>query len=288
MRACGLWFALVVAVGCKAVEPRSAAKSPLEPLAVSPETISLEIFSAPAGPSDPQFAQLWKLVDEQPLPAEVRRELAANGLRAGLVGPSVPSELAAVLKVTDRRVEDSQRQLVSMDPDGVVLRVLHTPSGKRTELVIPRVREEISLLEAVDGRAHGKTYRRAECRMALRAFAEHDGRVRLELTPEVHHGEFKSRVRGGDGRFLWTQEREKKVFDKLKIDSLLAPGQMLLVTSRPEPRGSLGGHFFTELDGDRPRPMLWVFRAARAAPDGAFYDGPTPDHERRVANDQEE
>jgi hypothetical protein len=288
MRAWVLWFALVVAAGCKAVEPQSAAKSPLEPLAISPETISLEIFSAPAPTTDPRFAELWKLVDEQPLGAEARRELAANGVRAGLVGPNVPGELAAALKVTDRRVEDSQRQLVSMDPDGVVLRVLHVPAGKRSELVIPRVREEMSLLEAVDGRAHGKTYRQAECRMALCAFAEHDGRVRLELTPEVHHGEFKSRVRGSDGRFLWTQEREKKVFDKLKIESLLAPGQMLLLTSRPEPKGGLGGHFFSEPDGDRPRPVLWVFRAASAAPDGAFYDGPTARGERRVANDQQE
>jgi hypothetical protein len=175
-----------------------------------------------------------------------------------------------------------------MDPDGVILRVLHAPSGKRSELVIPRVRDEMSLLEAVDGRVHGKTFRKAECRMALRAFAESDGRVRLELVPEVHHGEFKSRVRGSDGRFLWTQEREKKVFDKLKLEPVLAPGQMLLVTSRADVQGGLGWHFFTDAEADRTRPVLWVFRAARTAPDGAFSDGQNVEDKRGVVNDQEE
>jgi hypothetical protein len=288
MRACALCFALVFAGGCKLVEPHSAARSPLAPLTVAPETISLEIFSAPAPSDDPQFANIWRLVDEQSLAADLRRELAANGVRAGLVGPNVPSELATVLKVTDRRIEENERHLVSMDPDGVTLRVLHVPSGKRSELVIPRLREEMSLLEAVDGHVHGQTFRQAECRMAMRAYAESDGRVRLELVPEVHHGEFKSRVRGSDGRFLWTQEREKKVFDKLRLEPVLAPGQMLLVSCRPERKGGLGWHFFTDAGADQPRAMLWAFRVARAAPDAAFYDGPSPDAQKSVANDQDE
>jgi hypothetical protein len=196
MRAVLLSFAMLAASGCRIVEPQSVGKSPLAPLSVSPDTTTLEVFSAPASHDDPEFADLWELVDEQPLPAELRRQLAANGMRAGLVGPNVPGPLATVLNVTDRRVEDEERQLVSMDPEGgVVLRVLHAHAGKRLELVIPQVREGLSLLEAVDGQIHGKTYNQAECKMALRAFPESDGRVRLQLTPELHHGQIKSRAK---------------------------------------------------------------------------------------------
>ena len=39
-------------------------RSPLAPLAVSPDAISLEIFSAPVRKGEPQLAELWKLVDE--------------------------------------------------------------------------------------------------------------------------------------------------------------------------------------------------------------------------------
>jgi hypothetical protein len=33
--------------GCNVVEPHSAAKSPLTPISVSPDAITLEVFSAP-------------------------------------------------------------------------------------------------------------------------------------------------------------------------------------------------------------------------------------------------
>lgn len=275
MRAGICWFVLLAVAGCAPVVPQTVSKLPLAPLTAAPDAIALEVFSAPAPHDDPQFAALWELVDEQPLPAELRRQLAANGMRAGLVGPDVPTELAAVLKVTDRRVEDEDRQLVSMDPEGgVMMRLLHAHDGKRVELAIPEVREELTLLEAEDGQVRGKTYQQAECRIALRAFSETDGRVRLQLTPEMPHGAFKGRVRGNDGLFMLTQERETKVFSQLRIEPKLAPGQMLLVTRCADHPKTAGWHFFTHGGGEKPQAMLWVFRAARAAPDGAFEDAP--------------
>jgi len=287
MRACLLPIVLLALGGCTFVEPQAASKPLLAPLAVSPDTTTLEVFSAPAPLTDPEFAELWELVDEQPLPADLRRRLAANGIRAGLVGPSVPTPLAAVLKVTDRRVEDDERQLVSMDPDGgVVLRVLHAHSGKRTELAIPGVRDRLTLLEAINGEIHGKTYHQAECRIALRAFPESDGSVRVQLTPELHSGEFKSRFRGSDGVLMYTQEREKKIFTELMLEPALAPGQMLLVTRRPDQPSTAGWHFFTNPTGEKPQAVLWVFRAARAAADPAFYETPPNDEPEVVSNDQ--
>jgi hypothetical protein len=289
MRACLLSFAMLAVAGCRVVEPHSAARSPLAPIALSPDAITLEVFSAPAPHDDAHFDELWQFVDEQPLPADLRVRLAANGMRAGLVGPNIPDSLAAALKVTDRRVEDDQRQLVSMNPDGgVTLRVVHLQIGKRTELSIPRVREETSLLEFVDGQARGKTYHKAECRLALRAFDKSDGRVQLELTPELHHGEFKSRVRGSDGMFLWTQERAKRIFHELKLEPTLAAGEMLLITSRPNRAASAGDHFFTGEAGDKPVAMLWVFRVSQGAPDPVFHDDRPNDEPGPVSSDQEE
>jgi hypothetical protein len=289
MRACLLLSALLAAAGCRVAQPHSAARSPLVPISASPEAITLEVFSAPAPHDDAQFDEFWKFVDEQPLPADLRMRLAANGMRAGLVGPNIPDSLVQALKVTDRRVAEDQRQLVSLDPDGgVTLRIVHAQVGKRTELVIPHVREEMSLLECDAGLARGKTYHKAECRLALRAFHETGGRVQLELTPEVHYGEFKSRVRGSDGMWLWTQERAKRVFHELKLEPALAAGQMFVITCRADRSGSAGHHFFTDTSGDKPVVMLWVFRVSRAAPDAAFDDGPPPTDVRAIASDQEE
>jgi hypothetical protein len=289
MRAWVLVYALLAAAGCKLVEPHSVGKSPLVPLAVSPETITLEVFSAPATRDDPQFAEIWKQVDEQPLGAELRRRLAANGMRAGVVGPEVPGVLAAALKVTGKRIDEQKRQQMSIDTEGgVTLRVVQAQSGKRVELAIGGVRDQFSLLESAEGQTRGKTYHKAECRMALLASNEADGRVRLDLTPELHYGEFKSHVRGNDGMMMWTQQREKRIFDELKLETNLAAGQMLLVTCRPEQSSTTGHHFFTDTSGARSQTMLWVFRVARAAPDRAFYDGPVEEPSGAVSNDQEE
>jgi hypothetical protein len=289
MRAILLGFTLLEFGGCRVVEPNSASKSPLAPLSVSPDTISLEVFSAPVPQGEEQMAQLWKLVDEQSLPAVLRRHLADNGFRAGIVGPNVPAELAEILKVTDRPVDESKQHSMSLNPEaGVNLRVLHLKSGKRTELALPNIRDELTLLEMAAGEVRGQTYRKAECRLGLKAFPQTDGRVRLEVTPELHHGEFKNRVRGGDGMMMFTQERPKRIFGDLKIEPQLAAGQMFLMASRPDRSASPGYHFFTDTSGDKAVPTLWVVRTARATPDTAFYDGPQQDDLTSLTNDAEE
>ena len=289
MRAILLGFALLELVGCRVVQPNAASKSLLAPLSVSPDTISLEVFSAPVPQGEEQVARLWKLVDEQSLPADLRRHLADNGFRAGIVGPNMPAELTEILKVTDQPVEESKQHTMSLDPEaGVSLRVLHLKSGKRTELALPHVREELTLLEVAAGEVRGQTYNKVECRLGLKAFSQNDGRVRLEVTPELHHGEFKNRMRGGDGMMMFTQERPKRVFDELKLEPQLAAGQMFLMTSRPDRTASAGYHFFTDASGDKAVPVVWVARMARATPDSAFYDGPQQDNLTSLTNDVEE
>lgn len=281
---------IVLAIGgCRVVEPHAASKSPLIPLAVASDAISLEVFTAPIPQGDAQLAELWKLVDEQPLPADVRRRLGDNGFRAGLVGPNMPAALSDILKVTEQRTAEEDKHAVSLNPDGAVnLRVLHVKAGKRTELTLGSMHESLALLESIDAQIGGKTYRKAECRFGLRAYHESDGRLRLELTPELHHGEFQNRTRGSDGAWMFTQERPKRVFHELQMEPKLAPGQMLLVASLPGRTGSAGYHFFTDTSGDKPVPRLWVIRAARAAADTAFYEQPVDDDLSAVSDDIEE
>jgi hypothetical protein len=285
-----LLLSLALAIcGCRVVEPNSASKSILTPLAVSPDAITLEVFSARIPQGEEQLDALWKLVDEQPLPADLRRRMNDNGFRAGVVGPNLPEELAQVLKVTQKAPDEKDAHKVSLNEElGVNLRVLHAKSGKRTELVIGSMREQLQVLEAFDSEVRGKTYHKAECRLVLKADYERDGRVRIELTPELHHGQFQSRVRGNDGMMMFTQERPKRVFHELQMVTTLTPGQMLLVTGRPNRTSSAGYQFFHDTRSDKPVPMLWVVRAARGAHDSAFYERPVNADLTDVSNDIEQ
>lgn len=284
-RALLLSIAVAGTPGCRMIDARPAGRSPLLPLAMAPDTISLEVFTAPTPLDDPRMSELWKQVDEQALPPDLRQRLAQNGLRAGIVGPNVPDALADLLQMTDEPISAEERSLVPVEADaGIRLTVMQPRTGERRELVTSQLYDQIALLQRINGQAEGRTYYKAEGRLALRVFGEANSRARLELTPELHHGEFKNRVTGSDGIMTWKQERQKQLFEELKLSATLAPGQMLLVTCRSDRPGTVGHYFFTHAGGDNPIQKLYVFRLAQAGADRSFDEG-QPDRTEALSSD---
>src|SRR4051812_10422691 len=135
LRALVLFVALVSVSGCKLMdEPRG--RSPLLPVASSADAVTLEIFAAPVSQDDSRLATLWKEVDEQCLPAELRKKLAQNGFQAGVVGPNVPDVLAELLKVTDRQIPVEERTRMPLETEpGVALLIVQPRAGERRDLV---------------------------------------------------------------------------------------------------------------------------------------------------------
>jgi hypothetical protein len=276
MRALVMVMALVGTAGCRFAEPPKR-RSPLVPLAAAADAVTLEVFAAPSPPDDPQWSALWATVDEQPLPAELRQQLAQNGFRAGIAGPNVPDALAALLKVTDDPISEEKRTSAPLDSeDGIRLIVMQPRSGQRRDLVTSPTHERVSILQRVGDEVKGKTYLKAEARLILQASTEVDGRTRVELSPELQFGEMKNRFASSEGMYTLRQERERRPFPELKISATLSPGQMLLVTSLPDRPSSVGHCFFTHTGGEQPVQKLYVFRVAQATPDRSFYAGPTP------------
>jgi hypothetical protein len=263
--------ALVAAAGCRLVEPRAKGRSPLIPLTGAPDTVTLEIFSAPVGVADPRVDSLWSEVDEQSFDPRLRSNLRQNGIRVGIVGPHVPDVLAEMLKVTDQRV--AERSAVALDTEpGVILRVLQPRLGHRNELVVCDTRESVAVLWAAEGHVDGKTYSKAECQLALRVLNDTDSSARLELVPELHYGEVKAHAVGSDGVFMWKPERSKQIFHELKLSAKLGAGQMLLITAAHDKPGSVGHTFFALPGAEKPMQKLWVIRMAQAGPDRSFVD----------------
>ncbi len=274
-RALLLWCALLAAIGCRMVAPAPKGTSLLKPLAAPPDRVTLEIFSAPTTAGDPRIAQLWAEVDEQWLAPEQRSRLAQNGLQVGIVGPRVPRALAELLRVTDERIEADDRTLVPLDPDSEVKMTMMQPLlGKRHEQIVSHVYDELVLLQIFQGELQGRTYRKAEGRLAMYVFNQTDGRVRVELVPELHHGELQNRFSGSEAMLVMKQERPKRVFEELKFAPMLAPGQMFVMTCLADRPGSIGHSFFTYQDGDKLVQKLYVIRVAQAGPDRAFWEGP--------------
>lgn len=266
------WLVLCCA-GCTRL--RTEGKSPLAPLGIQPDGIQIEKYSVRYPYADASLnEQMWTEIDEQCLPVELRTRLAANGFRAGVIGITFPSALAQVLRdnpaaltseFTDEETETgapaaeplSGVKPVNLLSDAKVRRgLLQTRAGHTSRILSAgekaRIPQLAVLVHGDQGRVTGRTYERVLGLFSLVSQSERDGRVHIELEPELEYGEPQQRYTAGDGMFRFEFRPETKVFNELKISARLSPGQTLVVAGRADMPGSLGYHFFTERASGQP------------------------------------
>ena len=125
------------------------------------------------------------------------------------------------------------------------------------------------MLVCESGRISGQTYNQAQGIFAVKSFPQPDGRVRLELVPELHHDQPRQRWVGSQGVLRLETSRPRKVFDDMTMTADLAPGAMLILSSLANRPGSLGHYFFTENDAQLEQKLL-IVRLAQTQHDALF------------------
>ena len=236
---------------------------------MSPDSVVLEItfvrLPADAGEFETAF---WSEVDEQSLPAELRRRFAANGLRCGLLGSQLPAPLRRLVDAAGDGKTNAETP-AALDESGVQQRTLHNRAGKRGEIVASGTQDKMVVLTQDEGRARGKTYSQAQGMFAVKTFPQGDGRVKLELTPELHYGQARTKyVPGQEGAFQLETSREQEVFERLRLEQTLAPGQTLVLASQGDI--GLGGQFFTEKVSGGVQRKLVLVRLSQTQLDDLF------------------
>lgn len=250
-------------------------KSPLRPLQMSPDSCALEIFFVrfPYGESEAN-GPLWNEVDEQQLPAELRQRLALNGFRTGLVGGQVPVPLAKLLGLKGRTAPTAPpngTKVADLECDPQVVRShRQVRAGRRTEIVCSDVYDELPVLISEPRGTYGESLSKAQGIFGVQATPETDGRVRLKLTPEIQHGENKSRWVRSEGALRIEPGKTKRVFDEMTFETVLSPGQMLVLSTMTNRPGSLGHKFFTRSSTGKTEQTLMVIRLAQTQHDDLF------------------
>jgi hypothetical protein len=234
----------------------------------------LEVFFVRFPFGDPQInGPLWQAIDEQHFPAELRRRLGQNGFRIGLAGGQIPIALSQLLELQDKPPpsgEANQVDVASLDAEPRVMRRhLSIRTGQRKEIVVSGVYTQLPVLLCESGQLAGQTYRKAQAVLAVTTTALSDGRVQVELVPELHHDDAQQRWVGDQGMLRLEAGRPRRAFDEMTISATLSPGSMLLLSSVPRLPGSLGHHFFTE-DNGRLEQKLLVLRLAQTQHDELF------------------
>ncbi len=266
---------LVIAVGLVlsgCLNQAIRTKPSLPPPQMSPDSVGMDVVFVRFPLGDAELnGKLWDDVDEQHFPARLRQELARNGFRVGVIGNQVPPPLAKLLELAGKPPSrDVVQEARAADMEGAnhpVGRHLQMRAGSRNEILASGVYEQMPVLVREAGELDGQTYRQAQCILAAKAFPQSDGRVRVELVPELHHDQPRRRFVGDQGMMRLETARPRRVFDDLAISAVLSPGTMLILTALPDRPGSLGHYFFTEGEDNRLKQKLLVLRLCQTQHD---------------------
>jgi len=290
----------ILPVGCATVH--AVGKSPLAAPVMMRDSVALEKYSIRFNHADPELDEsMWSEIDEEGLPAALRARLAANGFRAGVIGGHMPAALDRVLRespggtteVTDAASPPPEAPLTdatgAFEPKPVDLlrepkvrrSLWQTRPGHRGIVVTAgeqsRIPHVAVLVRDDDGRVTGRSYEKVLGALSLKAFPEPDGRVRIEVIPELEHGDPRSRFIAADGMIKPDYRPDTVVFKDLRVEAILSPGQTLVLGTRADKPGSLGSHFFTEQPQAQPlEQKLLLIRLAQAPSDARFRQDEIP------------
>jgi hypothetical protein len=274
-RACAA-AALALAAGCSFWGETPKQPSSLPASRMSPGTVVVDIFTLEAPAEFPSLCEAaWRQLEEQHLPPDVRLKLAANGIRCGRCGQQLPP---AVFDLMAKAQEASVPGAASGEASSEVRppsaqphlrRRLQSRTGRRGRILMSGPHERLEVLRNESGELRDEVYENAACVVALRTFPLGDGRVRIELTPEIEHGPLKQRLVDGDGAMRWEAGQDRRMYDDLCMEATVAPGQTLIVSATPQMAG-LGRSLFARETPSGPRPVLLVVRLAQTQHDDRF------------------
>lgn len=255
-------------------EPMEVARAALDKPA--PKTLAAEIVFARTDGHDTGWQdELWNLADEQAFDHALRRRLAANGLRAGIVAGPLPPALAARLEPQAATAGAGALPNAVADRPAVTRRFLKLLPGRDNEIVAAAGIDELILLEHDGGEVRGVTYRDATTFFALKAWPAAAGRLQIELVPTVKHGPLERAWVGEEGAFRLETGQKRQPFNWLAIAVAIPQGGILVVGPAGDASSTVGDAFFGIDSARRGRRLLAI--RPDGSPTDPFFDEPVFD-----------
>jgi hypothetical protein len=278
-----LWLiGIIPVIGCAQWSPPPAAELTNLPLpSLAPDSVVLEVtfVRIPAEKLDFE-SRFWPEADESALDVELRRRLAANGFRAGVVRtppPPVLQELFDAQGVPD--AADGTTALSGGNEIAVRAHRLRNRTGQPGKVIVrgTTIPKLAALVSDESGRIRGESLDQAQAFFTVTSHTQEDGQVRVEMTPTVEHGQQRPRFKGQHGAWVVdNSSRPAKTFDDLQISAILSPGQAVAIGCSESLRG-LGEQFFAaDLAEQEPR-LLLIVRLQQTQADERFAPDDLPE-----------
>ena len=232
-----------------------------------PRRVGLKIATLSSTLQDPAIDQaIWRTTDEQVVPKELRDLLRNNGLRIGLLRSSLPAEV-------DELMEHGGHAGQKVEP-----LVVNQPVNEPVKLATAEKTAEASLLIDAAGKVQGKSYKDLSGFIRLTTSMDDQKGVVLKVTPELHHGEIKSRIAPvgtvenpfEPAQMSLKNQQEEELFRDLAANIRLEQGQCLVIGLDSSRQGGLGWFLLTsppETDKETQQKLIlvWAWNAGREA-----------------------
>jgi len=245
------------------------------------DTVSVDIFTVRLAPHQNELVQqLWREVDEQSLPPQLRRELIEEGFRVGVIGNPLSPALAHLLNISaDAKADTSLGEFQEFSVADLtrgetvtrnVLTLLPDMRAKVQAFNDQNKLSELSLFRKENGMLCGQTYTDAIGLFWISATTKKDGSTHLQIVPELEYGVMTRQIRTVAGMFIQDESKPRLSFESLTIFQRLLPGQWLIMgTTTPDSAGA-GKAFFvrkpTPDNGGVMEQRLLIIRVAHVTP----------------------
>jgi hypothetical protein len=243
------------------------------------QTLPLEVFFLRCEENHAGHEELWARVDEQLVDETVRRRLAANGLRAGILLGQLPEPILAALEPPVSAGDGGPPPPVNAADANppVVRRVLRLLPGRESELVALKSIPDLVVLEQEEDGLRGANYADAVPHFTLKAWPAADGRVRVDLVPVIRHGPMERSFVGEDGAFKIETSQRKRVLDRLRCEVTVPADGLLIVGPAGEQGASVGDALFRPRSPGRAETRLLALRPLAPGVDPMFMTTQAPD-----------
>jgi hypothetical protein len=220
--------------------------------------VQLQVLFVDRPAGDPLLRQLvWQEVDQVgAAPPAQRALLLSNGLRVAQCGASVPPALQTLLGIST--------EIGDTDAAAMRGRQLNLLSGQDSEVLINEEPRSCTLRFELPEQVEVLEFEQARGLLRVRPVRLRDGWVRLEFTPEIHHGDSRMRHKPTDNG--WELRAGQKTDERhaLKFQVTLNTGEMVLVGAAGNQPESFGRQFFCHEYQGRAQERLLVIRLADA------------------------
>ncbi len=240
---------------------RPAKRTGLPPLQSASDALRLDVVIADRRADDPLIGSLlWQEIDQVgAVSTETRELLLENGCLVGHAAAAPPPPLLKLFGVSPE-IDGGDSLQGRLPRPKITGRTYSVQSGTESEIQISDLWPECDLHVADSDRTRQLQLKQARCVMRLKPIRLQDGWVRVEFTPEIHHGEMKMRHLPTDelGWALKSAQNVEQCYSQ-RFAVTLNVGESAVVTAAPQSEETLGDRFFRrEQEGELRQRVLIV------------------------------